>query len=82
MELRRRRLERAIFEEGLTWREFAERAGVHERTVEMWIKCRERPTGGSRRRIADALGLAWGADCDSVWQADVEWLLEPCGAGE
>lgn len=74
---RRRRLERAIRETGLTNREFAARVGVHGATLRSWLGCRENPSEESRHLIADALGFAMGADCDSVWRSDVDWLLEP-----
>lgn len=77
--MRRSRLERAIFEAGFeTDAEFAKAVGCHAGTLCRWIRCVDDPSRRSRRRIAEALDLCWGADCDDVWLADVDWLLEPC----
>lgn len=79
--MRRSRLERAISDAGFaSAREFAVAVGCHERVLNRWIACRENPSRRSKRRIAEALDLCWGADSDSVWLADVDWLLEPCDA--
>lgn len=77
--MRRPRLERALFEEGFeTDEEFAEAVGCAKPTLQSWLRCDSSPSEPMKRRIAEALGMCWGADCDSVWLADVDWLLEPC----
>lgn len=79
--MRRSRLERAIYGAGFaTKREFAGAVGCHEGTLAQWLRCAENPSPAMKRRIAEALDLCWGADVDSVWLADVDWLLEPCDA--
>lgn len=75
----RAHLERALFEEGYeTDREFADAIGFSVGTLRKWLRCKDNPGPVARAAIAEALGLCYGADCDEVREADIDWLLEPC----
>lgn len=76
--MRRLNLERAAYDAGYSSpRSFARAIGYAEGTVERWLDCKASPSLPARRAIARVLDLSPGADCDSVVESDLDWLLEP-----